>query len=243
MLPPFIRHTLESQTGEIGSWLAARRLRKARIRRQRMHRWQQRLRRFVRAVVVTGGILLTALIVALVNGGLDDFDLIATGLAAIIAFVGLLIFPRSRVPTADDLRDVPFNALGRASEDWLETQRPLMSGPAQSPLDSLGTRLEHLSPQLSQLDERTPIGHEIRGLLADHVPAIVESYVRIPETHRTRPDAAGMSPEARLVSSLAIIEREIESVTGHISRGEFDELAIRGRYLELRYQTAVETDI
>ncbi len=242
MLTPFILRRLEANTGQIGSWLTARRLRKARIKRQRQMRWSHRLRRLKRAVLVTSGIFLAALALAIVNDGLADADLILAGLAGVIAFFGFLIFPRFRAPTIHELEAVRLDELGRATEHWLEMQRPLLSGRARSQLDKLGFCLERLTPQLAQLDEREPIAHEIRGLLTNHLPAMVESYIRIPETHRAQPDAAGVTPEARLVNGLAIIEREIDTVSGHISRGEFHELAKRGRYLEIRYQTGMETD-
>jgi hypothetical protein len=37
---------------------------------------------------------------------------------------------------------------------------------------------------------------------------------------------------------LKTIDREIETMTGQISRGELDKLAVRGRYLEMRYDNA-----
>jgi hypothetical protein len=38
-----------------------------------------------------------------------------------------------------------------------------------------------------------------------------------------------------LVDGLKVIDREIETMTGQIARGELDKLATTGRYLELKY--------
>jgi triosephosphate isomerase len=43
---------------------------------------------------------------------------------------------------------------------------------------------------------------------------------------------------SQLVDGLKTIDREIETMTGQISRGELDKLAVRGRYLEMRYDNA-----
>lgn len=241
MLPPFIRRRLKPPTGGLRSWLAEQQLRRARIKRQKQLRWQHRFKRLGRAVMAVGAIFVAAVLTGFFMPiGIEGAML--TVLAMAIAFVLLLIFPRPRAPARDTLRSASLASLANMSETWLEARRPLLSPPLQRLADHLGASLESLSPQLAGLGENAPVAGEIRGLLGEHLPTLVESYVRIPEAHRNQPDAGGSTPEEHLSNGLAIIAREIDTLTGQIARGELDQLAIRGRYLETRYLGAGEAD-
>ena len=66
---------------------------------------------------------------------------------------------------------------------------------------------------------------------------LINGYKRIPEPLR-RQDHGGKTPEQQLIDGLKLIDREIETMTGQISRGELDKLATRGRFLEIRYDGA-----
>ncbi|MBL0925843.1 MAG: hypothetical protein IBJ12_15430, partial [Sphingomonadaceae bacterium] len=100
-------------------------------------------------------------------------------------------------------------------------------------------RLDQLAPQLQTLDDNDPAAREVRKLVGEHLPELINGYKRIPESLK-RKEHGGKTPEQQLVDGLKFIDREIETMTGRISRGELDKLAVRGRYLELRYDTSVE---
>ncbi len=67
-----------------------------------------------------------------------------------------------------------------------------------------------------------------------HLPGLIESYTRIPESLRKAPDG-GATPEQQLLDGLGVIATEIGTMTTQIARGELDALATRGRYLETKY--------
>lgn len=197
-------------------------------------RLRNAVRRLVRASVVSFAILVGALVVSLFTGGIGDRWLVVTFLLMLVSFVTLSIFPRTRVPGVAELRKTPLRQLAGQSVLWLEAKRPMLPAPARTLAGRIGADLDQLSPHLARLDERHPAAHEVRKLIDEHLPALVESYTRIPPPLRARPHA-GSTPEAQLVDGLAVIAREIETMTGEIARGELDALATRGRYLEMRY--------
>lgn len=192
------------------------------------------VRRLVRAALVSLAIPLVALFISLFTGGLGDRWLVIIFLLMIVSFWTLAIFPRTRAPDSADLRNTPLRQLPARTLLWLEANRPLLPPPGRAMLGRIESGLNQLSPQLATLDERHPAALEVRKLIDEHLPALVESYTRIPARLRNQPHA-GATPETQLVDGLAIIAREIDMMTGEIARGELDALATRGRYLETRY--------
>lgn len=192
------------------------------------------VRRLVRASIVAFAIPLVALVASLFMGGLDERWLVITFLLMVISFCTLAIFPRTVIPDVVDLRKTPLPQLADKGGLWLEANRPLLPPRSRAIADRLTAGLDQLSPQLTRLDARHPAAHEVRKLIDEHLPALVESYVRIPAPLRDRPHA-GSTPEAQLNEGLTVLAREIETMSGEIARGELDALATRGRYLETRY--------
>ena len=103
-------------------------------------------------------------------------------------------------------------------------------------IQDIGIRLDQLAPQLQTLDDNDPAAREVRKLVGEHLPELINGYKRIPDSLK-RKEHGGKTPEQQLVDGLKLIDREIETMTGQISRGELDKLAVRGRYLELKYDT------
>jgi hypothetical protein len=101
-------------------------------------------------------------------------------------------------------------------------------------MQDIGLRLDQLAPQLQTLDENDPAAREVRKLVGEHLPELINGYKKIPDSLKNK-EYAGKTPVRQLVDGLKTIDREIETMTGQISRGELDKLAVRGRYLEMRY--------
>jgi hypothetical protein len=97
--------------------------------------------------------------------------------------------------------------------------------------------LDQLAPQLQTLDENDPAAREVRKLVGEHLPELINGYKKIPDSLKHK-EHAGKTPAQQLVDGLKTIDREIETMTGQIARGELDKLAVRGRYLEMRYDNA-----
>jgi hypothetical protein len=200
-------------------------------RMKRIHR----MRRMARAVIAAVVVWIGALVLGFAVGPLGVSGLIVTFFLVALVFVLFLSFPRLRVPDPRDLRVSDLKGLAGRAELFLEAQRPLLPPPAIPLLDRIGGELDHLAPQLQTLEERDPAADEVRRLLGEHLPGLIESYTRIPAGLRNTPNA-GATPEQQLVGGLDVIAGEIGTMTGQIARGELDALATRGRYLEIKYE-------
>lgn len=149
-------------------------------------------------------------------------------LAAVVMPAGLKVDPE-RLPTA------PLKSLPLTTEVWLAGQRRALPPPAQRLADSIGVKLEQLTPQLQSLDEKEPAAVEIRRLIADELPELVNGYMRVPD-HLRRDGLNGMSPDKQLVEGLSVVESELQRMSEQIASGDLHRLATQGRYLELKYQ-------
>lgn len=150
---------------------------------------------------------------------------------------GLAVMPGSAMPEIkpETFHQTPLRILPLKTEQWLDRQRGGMPAAATRQADGIARRLETLGPQLAGLDENTPAAGEIRKLLADNLPGLVESYAAVPVPLR-KVERNGKTPDQQLADGLAVIEREIAQMTEQLASGDLDLLATRGRYLQIKYQ-------
>lgn len=200
---------------------------------RRAHLWGK----ISRAAVAVGAVLIGAGIVGTIINGIGFSGVMITALVVAAATYALLRYPKMPMPTTESLRQTDLATLAGKTEMWLESQRPALPAPAIDLMQDIGLRLDQLAPQLQTLGENDPAAREVRKLVGEHLPELINGYKRIPETLK-RKEHGGKTPEQQLVDGLKLIDREIETMTGQISRGELDKLATRGRYLELKYDQA-----
>ena len=215
----------------------ARKQRAMRLARARRDQWRFRLARLRRALFAVAGIIVATLGAGAVFGGIPDNMLVLVLLLTVVTFVLLSIYPATPKPRADTLGAAELPELAASAELWLESRRRALPAAAIDAVDMIGVRLEQLSPQLAMLDPGTPAAYEVRKLLSEHLPALVDSYTRIPPSVRGT-HHAGSTPGDQLVDGLNVIAGEIESMSLALSRNDLDALAVRGRYLETKYVTA-----
>ena len=192
-----------------------------------------------RAAVAVGVLLVGAGIVGAIIDGIGFWGVMATGILGAAAAYLLMRYPDMPMPTTESLRQTDLGTLAGKTEIWLEAQRPMLPAPAITIVQDIGVRLDQLAPQLQTLDENNPASREVRKLVGEHLPELINGYKRIPESLR-RQDNAGKTPEQQLIDGLTRIDREIETMTGQIARGELDKLATRERFLEIRYDGAAD---
>ncbi len=198
-------------------------------------------RRLLRGLIASAAVLLGATILGLVSGGIGIEGVLFAQLGMFLAFWIFVLFPFGSRPSLEKLREVKLSELADHTLAWLVDQRNRLPRQAIRSVERIGYDLDQLSPQLARLEDNGPAAAEVRKLLGEHLPTLVESYTSIPDRLRQIPHA-GSTPQEQLVDGLDIISREIETLTRQISAGELDRLAIRGRYLELRYITAASED-
>ena len=217
----------------------ARKQRAWRLRRARRRQWQFRFRRLRRAVLAVAVIAIAAIVASIGVGGLPDNFWLLSMLLACVSFWVLAVYPATPKPRAEDLADADLTELAACTELWLETRRAALPPPALDAVDLIGVRLEQLAPQLETLEPNGPAAREVRKLLAEHLPGLVNSYTRIPPSLRAQ-ENAGSTPAAQVTEGLQVIAGEIESMSLNLSRNDLDALAVRGRFLETKYIDAPE---
>ena len=201
----------------------------------------RKLRNIAFAVV---GIWLGLSIIGGIISGIG-FTGLAIGAAATVAAVWLFgQYPRLKVPTRADLNpntsDV--KALVGRTELWLESQRRALPAPAVKLVDTIGLQLDSLGEQLVGLDQASPQAAEVRKLVGEHLPDMIDGYRKIPENLRYE-ERAGTTPAKQFLDGLQTISYEIDSVTRQLAAGALDNLAIKTRYLEYKYGDAASEEV
>ena len=214
---------------------AARRQRAARLYNARKERWAFRFRRLRRAFLALCAVILGTIGASIVFDGLRDGALLLMMLAGLVLFCVLAIFPSAPRPRTGDLHEASLAELAGSTEIWLEAKRRSLPPAAIDAVDMIGVRLEQLAPQLAMMNENGPGAREVRKLLSEHLPSLVDSYTRIPPTLRGKAGASGLTPSQQLIDGLAVISDEIEAMSEDLSRNDVDALATRGRFLESKY--------
>jgi hypothetical protein len=203
--------------------------------RARQRRWQTFVRRLGRAALAMLAIAFAAAMVGLLVTPLGIEGLLLSFVAMALAAGIILFWPSGPEPTPETLVRADLAALPLRTEEWLERQRPALPAPAARLVDGIGLRLEALAPQLQGLDPREPAAVEIRKLIGEELPELIDGYRRVPAGLR-REVRNGMSPDKQLTDGLAVVESEIGRMTEQLASGDLHKLATQGRYLELKYR-------
>jgi hypothetical protein len=191
-------------------------------------------RKIIHAVLAGVAILIGAGLFGTLTGGLGFEGVMLTAVALLISTVLLLRYPALKVPARADLSTPDVKKLVGKTELWLEAQRPALPPPAAKLLGGIGVQLDELQLQLEDVDQRHPTAAQIRKLVGEDLPEMIEGYQRIPERMRYEASATG-TPARQLEEGLATIGQEIESINRQLAQGSLDDLAIRTRYLEYKY--------
>lgn len=203
--------------------------------RNRQHREAEVVRRLGRIAAADGAIIVGAIVFALAVAPLGMMGALLVAVLLIAATMLFAVLPASTPVNVEKLAEIPLKALPRSTERWLETQRPALPSPVRGLVDSIGVKLETLTPQLAALDENSPAATEVRKLIGEQLPELVKGYARVPEPLR-RVERNGLTPDQQLAQGLQLIDDEIAEMTSQLAQGDLDNLATRGRFLQIKYQ-------
>ena len=195
------------------------------------------VQRLVSAGVAVGGVVIAALLFAMFVSplGINGF-LIMILAAAGLGGWRLLRRPPSEMPTPQQTTNVDLSALPRRIEDWLERQRRSLPARASKLIDEVLLRLEVLGEQLGNVPSGQPIAGDARRLIGEHLPRLVDTYLKVPQAYRT----PGSEAEQQFVDGLSTIADELRRLSEQLARGDLDALAIEGKFLEQRYGNPTE---
>jgi hypothetical protein len=167
--------------------------------------------------------------------------LVAAPLLLFISYAGILYWTFKRRPelpaTLPALPKVSEIAqLPAQTDDWLEQQRTFLPYAAQTKLDSIGQRLDALSLQVAKLDPKQPLAIELRRLLGDELPELVNAYRKVPSALQQKPLHDGPTPERRLIDGLDTIDDQIGFMHERLAADDLQAFATHQRYLDLKYK-------
>ncbi|HEX4848913.1 MAG TPA: hypothetical protein VFV30_12280 [Novosphingobium sp.] len=201
------------------------------------HYWRK-----VRNIAVAGAVIWLGLgVIGAVIDGIG-FTGLMVGVAASAAALFLFgKYPAFKMPTREDLNpaDTDVRALVGRTELWLETQRRALPPPAVQLVDQIGLQLDGLAAQLAGVDQAHPKAAEVRKLVGEHLPNVIDGYRKIPESLRYE-DRAGSNPNQQFMGGLKTISDEIDSITRQLAMGAIDNLAITTRYLDYKYGDGID---
>ena len=206
-----------------------------RVHRKRIARKVTGVGKRLALIAAADAMILIAAMIAGLFIPLGIFGFLAVMMLLVAVTLAIALAPAAKPPTEEKLRQTDLKTLPAQTERWLEAQRPALPAPAVRLVDSIGQRLEQLSPQLARVDDNTDAAYEVRKLVGEQLPAFIKDYERVPANLRTV-ERNGRSPDAELVDGLKLIERGIGDMTERLAAADLDQLQTRGRYLEMKYK-------
>ena len=206
----------------------------AKAKRKHLMRKLRNLLLAVFAIWIAGGIA------GAILGGIGFWGGMAVVLATVIAIGIFSSFPKLKTPKRVDINKGTVQQMVGRTELWLEAQRPALPAPAVRIVDDMGVQLDALGLQLDGLDQNHPKAREVRSLVGEQLPEMIDSYRRIPANLRTE-KRAGATPDEQLTDSLGKISGEIDSITRQLAEGSLDDLAIKHRYLDYKFGEGANT--
>jgi hypothetical protein len=168
--------------------------------------------------------------------------LIASPLAVLLAWAVILLRALRKRVTPRTIARADIAQLPAQTGEWLEQQRARLPLAAQSLLESIAVSLEGLAPQVQGLDAGLPEAVEVRRLIGEELPGLVEGHQKLPQALRRKPPHDGPSPEQRLLDGLATIDRQLDRVHNRLAEADLHRLATHQRYLELKYKDDEELE-
>ncbi|RVU06879.1 hypothetical protein EOE18_02645 [Novosphingobium umbonatum] len=205
-----------------------------------LHRAGQKRKAAKLFLTLAASALALILVMTLVKGALSLLGMMGGGVALVVALVAGVVMIGLRgkdaltIPTLDSLRASPPRELVGQTQLWLEAQRPALPAPALDLVGQIGNQLDALATQLDRVDGDAPALGQVRQLVGEHLPNLVNAYTAIPPALRGEAHA-GQSPDQQLAESLGMISGEINSVTRQLAEGKLDALAVQNRFLGYKY--------
>ena len=199
--------------------------------------WTRRIRNVMIALF---GIWVAAGVAGLIIDGIGFAGVMAVIVASVIAIAVLGNYPKLKTPRRESLNKGNVQEMVGRTELWLEGQRLVLPAPAARIVGDMGVQLDALGLQLQGVDQNHPKAREVRSLVGEQLPEMIDSYRKIPAHLRTE-KRAGATPDEQLTESLGKISGEIDSITRQLAEGSLDELAIKHRYLDYKFGEGAET--
>jgi hypothetical protein len=121
-------------------------------------------------------------------------------------------------------------------DSYLFRARRALPVPAQAEIDLLSAQLPSLRQTLERIGDLDPNAQDARRLMSVHLPALIDRYLHIPQSHRGEEDGEGVTVDARLVEALAAGRQALSEISDNLARGDLAAFETQGRFIQSRYQ-------
>lgn len=192
-----------------------------------------------RMAMAVGVLMVGAMAAGIVLDGIGITGVMVLALSIVAALWFFGTYPKMKVPDLAALNTGDVRTMVGRTELWLEAQRPVLPAPAVQLVDQIGIQLDGLGIQLAGIDPAEPAVGEVRRLVGEHLPGMVESWRKIPP-HLRKEQRGGRTADQQLADGLGKISNEIDEITRQLAAGDLDALAVRSRYLDYRYGEGLE---
>lgn len=212
---------------------------RAELRRKRRVRALKRVLKIAATLwFVTAVIVITLIATGQLFGPTGAENLLPT-LLGLIATWALILFAfrkRKVAPAALASGDGDLGQLVAHTSDWLDQQRDALPAAAKGKLDSIQLRLEALGPQVRGLPPGQPAGAEVRRLVGEELPELVNVWAKVPVALKRQPTVGGETPDRHLSEGLGIVDEELARMHARLAQNDLDALATQQRYLDAKYK-------
>ena len=196
-------------------------------------------RKLVQLAIGLVGIFVAMGIAGAVLNGIGFWGIMIS-LLLMALLIGGVLSQKTKPPKRADINKGNVQQMVGKTELWLESQRPALPPPAAAIVSDMGVQLDALGLQLEGLDQNHPKAREVRSLVGEQLPEMIDSYRRIP-AHLRSEQRSGSTPDQQLTDSLGRISGEIDSITRQLAEGSLDDLAIKHRFLDYKFGEGSQT--
>jgi hypothetical protein len=189
----------------------------------------------LRVGIAIGVISLATIGIGLVTPiGMFGF-LAAVGLA--IGIAALLIFSGGKEIAAPNVSaDLPNGQMVQRFDSYVFRVRRALPAPAQLEVDQLSAQLPALRQTLERIGDSDPNAQDARRLMSMHLPALIDRYLHVPQSHRSERDGEGISVDERLVEALSAGRQALAEISENLARNDLAAFETQGRFIQSRYQ-------
>jgi hypothetical protein len=211
--------------------------RRAAKRRRAQRRWEEYGRRGKRSAFVVAALMVALLGVSLYSPGLFLAWIFAV---PVILFVGIVLMFQPtrharRMETEARLtpQTLPLPELAVRAEEGLLERCDELPGRALPAADRIMAGLREIQPHLYELGPNdAALEGDIRRLVGQHLPQLVDSYLALPEQSR----ASNAESSRRFVESLDIVAGEMNHLLEICCRDRLSHFDTHSRFIESRYR-------
>lgn len=134
--------------------------------------------------------------------------------------------------TADTLRD--------ALDELIQDSRKSLPAEALQLLESIRNTMGDILPQIAKLQAGlpldTPQSFTIAETVTRYLPDALNSYLKLPPLYAAAHRIDDKTPKQHLLAQLKLLDSKLKDIADDLFRGDAEDLALNGRFLEEKFQ-------